>query len=178
MQFPFWWALCFPSQPCCSLRVPQSHMHHCTLPIALREQVNHTTNSCAPRILLKRNNLDSEKTRTTTHNSRTTRTGRENRVDLVLQCCKWDHKSPAPRMQMVDSGASKPRYTSGYWLFIGESLFDRQIKLEVTRPGKCSTRKSDLWRSTTQECTIHLWNWCRLHTENYKGGVDFLIFTI
>ena len=54
-------------------------------------------------------------------------------------------------MQMADSGASKPRYTSRYWLFFGESSFDRQIKLEVTRPGKFSMRKPDLWRSTTQE---------------------------
>ena len=170
MQFPFWWALCFPSQPCCSLQAPQSHMH-CTVPIALREQVNqtiipiahcsrgtsktqkqvgHSTIPYAPRILLKRNNLASERTRTTTHSSRTTGTGRKNRVDLVLRCCKWDHKSLAPRMQMADSGASKPRYTSRYWLFFGESSFDRQIKLEVTRPGKFSRRKPDLWRSTTQ----------------------------
>ena len=170
MQFPFWWALCFPSQPCCSLQAPQSRMH-CTVPIALREQVNqtiipfahcsrgtsitqkqvgHSTIPYAPSILLKRNNLASERTRTTTHSFRTTGTGRKNRVTwycgaaskiikVLHHECKW-------RTQEQVSPVTLP----WYWLFNGEFLFDRQIKLEVTTPGKFSTRKPDLWRSTTQ----------------------------
>ena len=66
MQFPFWGALCFPSQSCCSLQGPQFHMH-CTVPIALREQVNHTTIPYAQCPLLKRNNQDSQRTRKTHH---------------------------------------------------------------------------------------------------------------
>ena len=131
MQFPFWGALCFPSQSCCSLQGPQFHMH-CTVPIALREQVNHTTIPYAQCPLLKRNNQDSQRTRKTHHYPMCTAhiaqeeqfrfrenknddsqlqnymQGRENRVDLVLRCCKRDHKSLAPRMQMVYLGASKP----------------------------------------------------------------------
>ena len=148
--------------------MPSAHCSGGTIKI-LREQEKHTTITCAQRILIKRNNLDPERTRMTTHSSRTrtSSTGKENRVDLVLRCCRWDHKNCAPLMRMADSGASKPRYTSGYWLFIGEGSFDRQIKLEVTRPGKFSTRKPDLWRSTAQWRSVYLWIWWRLDTEIY-----------
>ena len=71
--------------------MPSAHCSGGTIKI-LREQEKHTTIPCAPRILLKRNSLDPEKTRTTTHSSRTSSTGKENRVDLVLRCCRWDHK--------------------------------------------------------------------------------------
>ena len=79
--------------------VPTAHCSRGTIKI-LREQEKHTTIPCAPRILLRRNHLDSERTRMTTHSSRTT--CKEERTELTWYCgaaseiikvlhheCKW-----------------------------------------------------------------------------------------
>ena len=79
--------------------MPSAHCSRGTIKI-LREQEKHTTIPCAPRILLRRNNLDSERTRMTTHSSRTT--CKEERTELTWYCgaaseiikvlhheCKW-----------------------------------------------------------------------------------------
>ena len=79
-------------------------------------------------------------------------------------------------MQMADSGASKPRYTSRYWLFFGESSFDRQIKLEVTRPGKFSTRNLICGEALLNSAQ-YIYGFDVDLTLKIIRGLDFVIFT-